>query len=159
MVVVMTPEQAKEAFRVGVRRADHSIAKGRANTRGFAPDIQQRRHTDGLAAMAEYLVSLETGQPWTSRDCLDSDSGIDVGTDIDVKHTPNERGSLIVKRDAPDDTRYVLVVGEANSLRIVGWAWGYEIKREGRWRDDVRHPAFFYRPTRPIDDLRVVGAT
>lgn len=79
----------------------------------------------------------------------------DIEGGISVRWTDLGHGSLIVHEDEVDELIAVLVVGIPPDHRIAGWLTVAEAKLAGRWRTDVRHPAFFVpqRQLRAIEEL------
>jgi hypothetical protein len=60
----------------------------------------------------------------------------DCIADTEVRSTPLENGSLIIRDNDANDRYYVLVVGEAPKVRIVGWILGEDAKQD-KW---IRNP-------------------
>jgi len=87
-------------------------------------------HYNIIGALGEVAVAKD-------RDCFWSGAqgrlrAPDVGA-LQVRATPEEDGRLIVRKNDPDDVRFVLVVGVVPCLRLVGWMLGKDAKRD-EWR-------------------------
>lgn len=68
----------------------------------------------------------------------------DVLGDLEVRATARTDGCLIVRENDADDRAFVLVVGEAPSLRIAGYLFGHEAKKQEFLRNPHGHrPAWF----------------
>jgi hypothetical protein len=102
--------------------------------------------------LAELAVAKALDRYWTPVARYGRDVVADVGRRYQVRSTPRLDGCLIVHDDDPDDHLYVLVVGTAPELRIVGCILGDAAKRPEFWRTDVRFPAYFV-PQVALDDL------
>lgn len=150
---MITEEQAREAYAIGVERARAAVRGGQTHRWKCSSTGKDREHTDGMAAMAECTVAEATGLEWTAKHDRTSRKGADVGTNVQVRWSENRWNKLITHEDDPDDHIYVLVVGEEYPLHIVGWAWGHETKIERHWRSDARSPAYFMRPVRQIEEI------
>lgn len=70
----------------------------------------------------------------------------DVLGNLEVRATSREDGCLIVRDNDPDDRPYVLVVGEAPNLRIAGYCWGADAKRDEFLRNPHGHRLAWFVP-------------
>lgn len=154
----MNREELQKAYDHGVERCRNSIKRGTAQRYGCTMAGAEREEADGLAAAAEYLVAATLGLPWTSTGLV-PDNGVDVGTDIGVRHAREEWKRLILHPGDRDDMRWVLVVGGSlDTLRIVGWCYGHEAKTPGNWKANAPNPAYFCLPGRKIEEMEEMTA-
>src|SRR5215471_11869791 len=107
----MTLDQAREAYRYGVARSAAARRRNGVHRFGWHPSPREQRHIDGMSAVAEYFVALETGRTWTSSGTTPdvTDAG-DVDGAISVRWTSRHNGCLIVHEDEAPHLRAVLVV-------------------------------------------------
>ena len=156
---VLTLEEARAAYRVGLRRHAAARARGGQHRHGWTDANStpgERRDTDGQSAVAEALVAKALGRPWLSTgDTPDAPEDGDVGGGVSVRWTPRLNGCLIVHEDEPPQLVCVLVVGRAPGQRIAGWIHCQEAQASAYWRTNVRHPAHFVPQSalRPISEL------
>lgn len=76
-------------------------------------------------------------------------TGPDIEPNIEVRAAP--KGRLIITDKDDSFRKFVLVLGEAPSLEVVGWIWGYEgQKTEFIFAPNGRPPAYFV----PRESLR-----
>lgn len=150
---VITREQARAAFQIGVERAERGERYGRVHNYSFSPTPSARRFVDGMAAVAEILVASYLGRTHLSSG-EQTDAGMpDVEGGIEVRWTPYPRGSLIVHPEDSDDHAGVLCTGSGRALAIRGWIPFAEAKVPVFWRThSVRHPAYFV-PQALLHDL------
>lgn len=147
----MTIEEARAAYRYGVERNILSRHQGRTHRFGWSPSLREQRYIDGMSAVAECLVSSETGRAWMCGFETDDPNDGDVHGGISVRWTPRHSGCLIVHEDEPANLRAVLVVGPRPQwMRIVGWVRIRDAQNPAYWRTGVRHPAFFVPQSAPI---------
>ena len=55
----------------------------------------------------------------------------DLPGGIEVRWTKHRNGSLLVRTNDVLDRRYVLVLGQAPTFIVAGWAWGHEVADQG----------------------------
>lgn len=70
----------------------------------------------------------------------------DIGRDIQVRTRTGAFDELCVRPDDNDDHRYVLVIGNVPTFRLIGWLYGYEAK-DAEWRGWSGKAAVWYVPT------------
>ena len=86
----------------------------------------------------------------------------DLDDFIDVKGAPQAHHSLLVQEGQPDNFAYLLILGHAHpDYEIVGWAWGWECKKDRELSDPVGGmPAYFVGQDesilKPPDELREI---
>lgn len=147
LLTVLTLEQAREAYRCGLARSAAGRARNGQHRYGWNPPPDQQRDTDGESAVAELLVSVALGMPWTSNGVVPDADGTDVGGSVSVRWTPRTSGSLIVHEDERDDIGAALVVGRSPNQQFMGTILVKDAKRPEWWRTDVRYPAYFVPQT------------
>jgi hypothetical protein len=79
----------------------------------------------------------------------------DVGQDIEVRSTPHENGSLILRDNDDAARRYVFVVCDPmRGFHVRGWVYGYEAMTDEWRKTDEGRPAWWFRGTyRPHETL------
>ena len=122
--------------RISAMRNRHGSTYGMGRSNLFQSDI------DGC--IAELAIAKYTGQEW---DCGNMPKQGDVGTD-EVRSTNYLNGKLIVHPKDNDDAVFWLVTGqhgdEFGGLKIRGWLYGRECKREHWWSDFKNNGRFAY---------------
>jgi hypothetical protein len=112
---------------------------GRKPNRG-QPDVPSLPHHK-MGSYAEFAVAkaLNLYPGFT----VNHFAGPDIEPNIEVRSAP--RGRLILNDQDNSFRKYVLVLGEAPSLELVGWIWGYEGQKKEFLRDlkNGRPPAYF----------------
>jgi hypothetical protein len=132
-----------EAYAIGVRRCGAANRRGAKHRYDYDPLPAKEQHWHGMSAVSEWTVAELTGRRWISMgDRPDRPGEGDVEGGLQVRWTDRPDGSLIVHRDEPEPF-FVLVVGPAAPLRVVGWVTREVGQQERWWRADVRKPAFF----------------
>lgn len=147
MIVELTWAEIALAGEVGILRRITSWAKG--STERFDPDYGDVWGREINGACAELAVAKKLGLYWGGMWRRTSFSLPDVGV-LEVKHCDRSNGCLIVQREAPDETLYVLVTGVPPALTIRGYRRAGEAKLEQWWRADVPKPAYFV-PQRELE--------
>lgn len=149
---VISRDQARAAFQLGVERAQRGLDYGRVHNYSFSPTPAARRFTDGMACVAEILVAAYLGRTHLSSG-EQTDAGLpDVEGGIEVRWTPYTSGSLIVHPEDDDAHSGVLCTGSGQALAIRGWVPFIEAKAPEFWRThSIRHPAYFVPQSRLHD--------
>jgi len=136
-------EQAA-AGRPGFERCCSSVVRGDNNKHGMDPKVTDIWSTDIHASQAEYAVARELKLPWTG---LVERSPVDVGDNIQVRHSPWDGASLIVRKGDDSGHIYVLVTGgREGRFTIHGYMRGFEAKVDEFWSGPGlagRPPAWF----------------
>ncbi len=70
----------------------------------------------------------------------------DCIADTEVRATSFENGSLIIRDNDPENRCYVLVVGEAPTVRIAGWIMGYDAKQDEWIKNPHGHRTAWFVP-------------
>lgn len=100
----------------------------------------------GEMAVAKYL-----GIYWCGG--INSFKGCDVGP-FQVRWTKRPNGRLVCDRNDKIKEPFVLVIGNKGIYFVVGWAWGYEIRRDGEWNSVVPNAwALSQEKLRPVSTL------
>lgn len=123
---------------------------GRSNSRygvsGREPSGRVGWATDIESAGAELYVAAALTRYWTGV----RRGRVDVGRNLNVRHTPRPDGCLILHPE--DEGPFILVTGCSPEFRIVGGIKAEEGKRAEFWRASVPWPAWFV----PQSELRPV---
>ena len=140
MRIELAPDELEFAALAGVLRHGGALVNGVPDRYGMNGD-GWGVHIGGVAA--ELAVAKHRDRFYLPALHVQRDGEADVGP-FHVRSTPRDDGCLILHRGDPDDAVFVLVVGVAPALDVVGWLKGAEGKRPEFWRSGgVRHPAFF----------------
>lgn len=139
VAITLTPEECRLAIVVGTERNLGNVLQGRQHRHGYAGGGWSI-HIEGAAA--ELAYSKFRDRYWTG---ALADSPVhtgDVGL-VEIRSTARPDGALIIHRTDHDERPYVLVTGRMPTVRLVGWLYGAEAKRDEFWRTDTGRPAFF----------------
>lgn len=102
--------------------------------------------TNVYSALAEALVAKTLGQYWSG--ATKDRSVADVGMNVEVRHTPLNKGGLIFRPSDKESSKYYLVTGIYPKMDIVGWLYGKDCKQERYWVDKNKNgerlPAPYY---------------
>jgi hypothetical protein len=141
----VTDEQAREAYRIGLRRSRAARARGGEHRYGLTLTDEECDILHGHSAVAEQFVALTTGRRWLSTgDVPDDPDAGDVEGGIGVRWTERDDYSLIVHPEDKDHLLMALVTGPWPAMTIRGWRYCDECKEQRWWRvQGVRWPAFF----------------
>jgi len=140
--VLLTWGEVRLAALAGVDQVIYSRSRRARHAYGAANDDAWQISIQGQ--LAEYAVAKALDAFWHAAKDVGPRVG-DVGR-LEVRATLRQGGSLIVHESDPDEACFVLVTGDAPTLRLVGWLRGADAKQPRYWRTDVRHPAFFVPP-------------
>lgn len=157
--VLLTPEQVREAEAVAARRT--ALQRG-ADRKDRVVHEGQGPERDREGAIGERVVSLALGVKWENRsipiakwDNVKHEIR-DVGT-VEVKATSVRNGSLMLKTwDKALKPPYILVhIGDFPRCHVIGWMYGWEVKRESNWDAHQKVPCFrvYQDDTHPIETL------
>ena len=142
VTVELTWPEMMIGLQIGGMRRVSSLLKGRENAHGFEGDGWA---VDIEGALAELACAK----------ALNVYGGLTVGTfkqdpDIaggyEVRAASKDRASLIIRTGDDPQRPFILVVGIAPRLRIVGWITGHEARRDEWWRAPNDRPAAWFVP-------------
>jgi len=152
MIIVLSDEWFAIAQDIGRRREAVANANGWVNYYANA-DTGEVRHAQG--AVAEACVAKYLNLPWRPREGGDTILRGDVGDLVEVRcRNPSRGRDLPIRPKDEMEKPYVLVHRLAdNENDLVGWAFGYEARRRGRWNDRAK-VWFLSPPLRPMERLR-----
>ena len=146
------PEMTLAAIK-GVVRHVSAVKAGRQAQYGVPPERAWQAHIEG--ALGECGVAKDRNRYWSAM--VGEVRPGDVGR-LEVRATTHLHGHLIVYPKDPDRAPFVLVVGVAPWLWVVGWLRGGAAKQTQWWRERdgeglrVRWPAFFV-PQEALEDV------
>jgi len=83
--------------------------------------------THVYSALAEALVAKTIGQYWSG--ATRDRTVADVGMDVEVRHTPLNKGGLIFRPSDKESSKYYLVTGIYPKMQVVGWMYGKDCKQ------------------------------
>jgi len=137
-VVTLNPAEIKVATVIGTYREQVSRERGYRDSSHTAKTKSLEQNID--AAGAELAASKATDCRWnmTTGENL---AEPDLWPHVEVRHTTNEKGGLIVRPKDKPGRLFVLVVGTCPRYRVVGWKRGEDACRdEYRWQDVWKVP-------------------
>ncbi len=97
---------------------------------------------DVESSAAEMAFGQAIGAYWSGQQ---GQSFMDV-TGYQVRHSIEESNCLIIHDEGEGDNwehKFGFVTGEVGIYKIWGWCYGKNAPELGRYRDDVRYPAWF----------------
>ena len=134
----------------GMRRGESKV-NNRVDNHGFNGEKAWDIEIEGCAAEMAYCKF--RNKYWSGS--VGSFKKADSGDNVQIRHTVLEQGRLIVRNDDNNDHYYVLVVGKAPTMRIVGWIKGSDAKMPGfKTAPNGREPAYFI----PQNHLRLFSS-
>lgn len=159
ITVELSWSEVLQAAQAGIMRRVMALQRKRAQPSGdpkhdvWGIDIE--------ACAAELVVAKSLGLYWHA--LSNRIHGLaDLAGAIEVRCTALENGRLIVTERDSDASPFVLVVGRAPKLKIMGWMFGRDAKQrnwqhrgDGRQENRVTPPYFVPQAAlRPMDELR-----
>jgi hypothetical protein len=132
-------EQAAAAM-VGVYRQLESVRKGRKD-KIVSKESGYTIHING--AMAEQAVAKYLGVHWCNG--VNTYSDPDILPNLQTKWRSQDDGDMYVPQNCNEEDIYVLVIGQAPAMRIVGWIGASDAKKfpleaPGGWKPAFRVP-------------------
>lgn len=94
--------------------------------------LEHKWYIDILGASAECAFANGAGLHWR-RGCDDGKLVPDVDPDWQVRSTPTENYSLIIRKDDPVHFKYALMVGKERYFRFAGWVTGEKGRELGSY--------------------------
>ncbi len=139
MNVVLSWSEVLFAAHVGVARRVNALRNNRKAAYGCTDDDAWDKDIEG--ACGEIAVAKALGIYWNGSI---GDLAVDVGP-YQVRTTGLEHGCLMLHKKDEDDKQFILVTGRAPRMRIVGWIFAGDGKRDEWWKDPTRkgRPAWF----------------
>jgi hypothetical protein len=145
LMVKLEPYEMDHAVLCGTKRRAASRDRPNTVTKEDMKTEEQWIENDVNGAAAEMVVAKALNRYW-SGSVNTFKNGADVGESIQVRWSPKDHNSLIVRDNDPDDQWFFFVTGDlSRGMRIHGYIRGGEAKRE-EWREDrggYGKPAFF----------------
>lgn len=131
---------------------------GRDHGRRGTRSMRERVGDTVIGALGEMAFSRCTGQPWP----LAKDPTrrlADVGG-FELKSTSNPNAAIrLSDQEAArkQDRVFILALGFWPRWKILGWAYGHEVRDRGTWRDDLPDPCWqlWAEDLNPMQDLPV----
>lgn len=148
--ITLSPAELACARTVAALRHYSAQLRGSRDAHGLERQTSDDAHYAGVCA--EMAAAKALGLYWPAS--VNSYKAPDLMPDWQVRGRSRHDYELIVRRDDPDEHRYVLVTGLAPKLVVRGWLWGREAKREEWLRTHGGRPAAYFVPT---DVLRRVA--
>jgi hypothetical protein len=155
MTIVLTKTEFSAAVD-GANKRFITAATGRwAGHRDPEQTEIKRMTNDIIAVMAEIAVAKALGVFFVPT-FNTFHKQPDIEPDIEVRSTPEEDNSLLIRDNDDLDRKFVLVIVSDLSCRIAGWCYGYERDDLGRIRNPNGMGAAHFVPQfnlRPFDEL------
>ena len=129
----LTPELTLIGIGIGLLRQRNGQTRGANHREGFRGDPWEN-HIEG--ACAEIAAYLAINYFWSPSVYKTKEEGGDGGP-YEVRRRSKPDHDLNFRPGDPVDRPYILVIGRMPRFRVVGWAWGYEIKQPQYWQADV----------------------
>jgi hypothetical protein len=149
MLIRLDDHEMRIAEIIGKKR--HEESANRKTTRGQPVETSWDSHMVGAYGEMAVGKALNLYPGFT----VNNFNGPDIEPNIQVRAA--RKGRLILTDKDNSFHKYVLVLGEAPDLDVVGWLWGYE-GQDAKWLFDPnnnRPPAYFVpkEALRPIETL------
>ena len=149
MNVTLDTEEMEFAALAGAMRRARALSVG-LNDRYGAVDVDPWSiDIEGVAA--ELAVAKALGRYYVPALRVQTEGG-DVGS-YQVRHTHHQNGCLLIKDGDRDEDYFILVIGHAPSLRVVGWLRAMHGRRP-EWRREVRGRSAFFVPQEALSPIR-----
>jgi hypothetical protein len=83
------------------------------------------------------------------------ENGVDIKPNIDVKFTKHQNGRLLIRPEAGDDVKFVLVKGGMPDYELIGWIMGGDAKKpEFLDKPDWKRPELYCVPEEALRKFR-----
>lgn len=137
--ILLNKSEMQTAARIGAHRHIEALARGLPDRHGLEGKGWQV-HIEG--ACGEMAVAKALGRYWDGS-INTFKSGGDVG-EVQVRTRSKDHYELIVRKDDPDDSYFILVTGTAPAYKVWGYIRASEAKRP-EWikKHGGRPPAWF----------------
>jgi hypothetical protein len=159
--ITLSNAEIWRAAQVGAWRQCDALRKGHVAFNGGRSRLSPwEAHIEG--AGAELVVAKFLNLYW---DCYAEDLTkikADVGTSVEVRSAYELSKNLLCQkkdfRQKKWNNPFVLVLGKIPALRIVGWAYGWEVMQNPYWDVSLPRPAWNYPQSslKPVSDLKAV---
>jgi hypothetical protein len=152
--IKLEPYEYQSASIVAVRRVCTSISKNSINSHGFKGHGWNENVEGACAemAVAKHLDIYWSGSNGTYKKA-------DLSTNLEVRWTGLDGGSLIVRPGDNDDATFILVTGRCPTYSIRGFMKGKEAKND-RWLDylgNPERPPAYVIPQHELNDINELG--
>lgn len=152
--VVLTVDDIARVRDVARRRNDEADAAGYQPAYGYTSDRDPLAdHVQGAAG--ELAVCKLMGLDWEGR-VNNYKRGGDV-KDWEVRCTPLDGGSLLIRPDARPFDTYILVKGTLPFLVVCGWMLAHDARRPEWKRSPSGRPAAYFVPQSALTDMEELG--
>ncbi|NBW09696.1 MAG: hypothetical protein EBR82_16900 [Caulobacteraceae bacterium] len=128
-----------------------ALRDGRQDAHGFAGD-PWRVHMEG--ACGEMALAKFLGVYWSGS--VDAFRLPDVGS-LQVRTRSSHEYDLIVRHADSDESRYVLITGQAPRYVIHGWMLGKDAKQSHYYKTYGDRPGAFFVPQSDLRDITLIG--
>lgn len=148
--IVLTKEEIIECYVTGARRKgeQYLISWNAEKRSGTSLD------TDAEGACAENAVCVYLGIPFIAT--VNTYKAADIAPNIQVRSTTYLTGKLIFRprRKDKDDEIFVLVRGIRGTYEVVGWLFGYEIRKlDDCWENPGNRGWAFFIPANRLHSM------
>jgi hypothetical protein len=149
--VDLTEVEALMAVAVGGFRRAESVYFKRKLTHGVAPDADILAYHI-LGAAGELAVARVLGRYWGGD--IGSFKKADLGQSVQVRTRSKHEYDLIVRHDDNPDDAYVLVTGTHTRLRVHGWIYGSEARKDEWVQTHAGRPPAWFVPKSALRPLK-----
>jgi hypothetical protein len=152
--VELAPYEVAAAWDVTGRRWWSSQQRGGQDVASAAGTDMETRFWRSLNGTAgEIAAAKALRRYWPPS--VDTFHAADIPPDIQVRTRTGPFDELCVRQNDMESHRYVLVIGNVPTFRLIGWMYGYQAK-EPEWRGTSGKTAVWYVPTIELRDLRTL---
>jgi hypothetical protein len=141
MQIALTREEMLIAAIAGVTRRIESTYSNRKDSAGYSDANGWDVDIEGAAA--EMALSKYLKRYWGG-DCNTFKKN-DV-SDLQVRSTALQNGSLIIRPEDKETDYFVLVVGRAPQFRVAGYISGKDARKDEWWRSPNGRPGAWFVP-------------
>ena len=138
----LEPGEAFNAAIAGLQRQFRAIQRNAKDNQG---DITRDEFSTNVhGAIAEATVAKALGMYCN---LASADRSIaDVGSNVEVRSSPNPQAKMPIRKKDRDDAKYYFVVGIYPDTKIVGWMYGRDCKQDRYWVATDKHGNLLERP-------------
>ena len=138
---MLTTSDLYFAAQAGIMRRISAIKKQRIEP--FGTPSTDLWGIDIEACIAEYLVAKTLNMAWIPYRENPLEIQADVGTNIQIRSTKLQHGSLILHEEDKNDHFFFLVIGTGLDKCIAGWITGEDGKLRKYWQTKTGRPCYF----------------